>query len=254
MTFWCRRWIEQSRSPRWTMLPWRVAEHLDLDVARPDDRALEVHGVVAERAAGLALGAVERGGELGRALHQAHALAAAAGRGLDHHREADLVGRSQRGRSVGEALAVGAVVARHHRRAGGAHRLPRLGLVAHLEDGLGRRADEGDARRRAGLGEVFVLRQEAVAGVDGVGAALGAGGEDLVDAQVALARRRRPDGHRVVGGEHVSRGTIGVAVHRDRLQAALAAGAHDPDRDLAAVGHEHTPEGTNGDGWHIRGT
>jgi hypothetical protein len=33
-TFWWRRCIEQSRSPRWMALPWPSAEHLDLDVAR----------------------------------------------------------------------------------------------------------------------------------------------------------------------------------------------------------------------------
>ena len=24
-TFWCRRWVEQSRSKRWTTLPWESA-------------------------------------------------------------------------------------------------------------------------------------------------------------------------------------------------------------------------------------
>ena len=45
-------------------------------------------------------------------------------------------------------------------------------LVAHDLDGLGRRADEGDAALGDGPGEVGVLREEAVAGVDGVGPAL----------------------------------------------------------------------------------
>ena len=71
----------------------RVAEHLDLDVARPDDRLLEVDGVVAEGALGLALRALVGGDELGLVVDEAHALAAAAGRGLEHHREADLLGR-----------------------------------------------------------------------------------------------------------------------------------------------------------------
>ena len=61
----------------------RVAEHLDLDVARPLDRLLEVDRAVAERRRRLAARAVERGGELGLARDQAHALAAAAGRRLD---------------------------------------------------------------------------------------------------------------------------------------------------------------------------
>ncbi len=45
-------------------------------------------------------------------------------------------------------------------------------LVAHDLDGLGRGPDEGDPPLGDGPGEVGVLREEAVAGVDGVGAAL----------------------------------------------------------------------------------
>ena len=48
------------------------------------------------------------------------------------------------------------------------------GLGAHQADRFRRRADEDDARRRAGLGELGVLGEEAVAGVDGLGAASGA--------------------------------------------------------------------------------
>ena len=47
-TFWWRRWREHSRSPRWTQLPWRVGEDLDLDVAGLVEVLLEVHRVVAE--------------------------------------------------------------------------------------------------------------------------------------------------------------------------------------------------------------
>ena len=91
MTFWWRRWIEQSRSNRCTHVAVRVAEHLDLDVARPEDRLLEVDGVVAEGALGLALRALVGGHELLLVVDEAHALAAAAGRGLEHDREADLL-------------------------------------------------------------------------------------------------------------------------------------------------------------------
>src|SRR5205085_7612951 len=88
-----------------------VAEHLDLDVARPDDRLLEIDGVVAEPAERLALRAFERARKLGFARDEAHALAAAAGRRLDEHREADGLGARQRRRHVGKAVAAGTVVA-----------------------------------------------------------------------------------------------------------------------------------------------
>ena len=49
---------------------------------------------------------------------------------------------------------------------------------------------------RAGPGEGRVLGQEAVAGVDGVGARRQGGGDDQIDVQVGVARRapRQPDG------------------------------------------------------------
>ena len=69
-----------------------VGEDLDLDVARPRQVLLDQHVVVGERGLGLALGAGQGVGELRRLLDHAHALAAAAGRGLDQHGEADALG------------------------------------------------------------------------------------------------------------------------------------------------------------------
>ena len=42
MTFWLRRWTEQSRSNIWAIVAVAVAEDLDLDVARSDDGALDI--------------------------------------------------------------------------------------------------------------------------------------------------------------------------------------------------------------------
>jgi hypothetical protein len=67
----------------------RVAEDLDFDMARVVHVALEQHAVAAEGIARLALAGLEVGHELVEHAHDAHALAAAAVRGLDHQREAD---------------------------------------------------------------------------------------------------------------------------------------------------------------------
>ena len=83
----------------------------------------------------------------------------------------------------------------HDRHAGALRGRARRGLAAHQRDRLGRGADEGQpriaARRRA---NVFVLGEEAVAGMHGVGAGAPRRVDDAVDAQIALARRARPDG------------------------------------------------------------
>ncbi len=79
ITFWWRRWSEQSRSNRWTTLPWIVAEHLHLDMARFFDIFFDQHPGIAEGGLGLALRGGQRLGEIGRVVDAAHALAAAAG-------------------------------------------------------------------------------------------------------------------------------------------------------------------------------
>ena len=71
-------------------------------------------------------------------------------------------------------------------------RLAGDGLVAHAADDLAGRADEGEVVLDADLGELGVLGQEAVAGMDGVGAGDLGRGDDVGDVQVALAARRRP--------------------------------------------------------------
>ena len=118
------------------------------------------------------------------------------------------------------------------------HQRARRGLAAHGADRRRRRPDERRARRRDRLGEIGVLRQEAVARVNRVRARLLDRVDNLVGAQVALARRRRPDRDRLVGEPHVHRGGVRVRVHRDGAQIELAAGADHPAGDLAAVGDQ----------------
>ena len=92
------------------------------------------------------------------------------------------------------------------------------------------------------LGEAGVLRQEAVARMDGVGAGDLAGGEQARDVEIALGGRRRADAHALVGEPHVHGVGVGRRVHGDGGDADLLAGAQDPERDLAAVGDQHLVE------------
>jgi hypothetical protein len=161
----------------------RVAQHLDLDVPRLLDELLDEHAVVAEAVARL----VAAGGEAFESLlvveGDAQALAAAAGGRLDHHGVADVLGN-------GDGLlrgGYGVVVARDGVDARLLCQLLGGDLVAHGRDGVVLGADEGEAFFFHPAGELFVLRQEAVTGVDGLGAGLLRGGDDLVGRQVAFA-------------------------------------------------------------------
>ena len=80
------------------------------------------------------------------------------------------VSTSASGRLIAERL----LGAGHDRHAGLDRRLPRRGLAAHQRDRFRRRADEGQAGVAARGGEVFVLGEEPVAGMHGVGARIAA--------------------------------------------------------------------------------
>src|SRR6185312_17396176 len=91
-----------------------VAKHLDFDVPRIDDELLDENAVVAEGGLRFRAGASEALRDLDARMCDPHALAAAAGGGLDHHRIPDLVGNAH-GRIV---VLDDAEMARHRRDPG----------------------------------------------------------------------------------------------------------------------------------------
>jgi hypothetical protein len=111
-----------------------------------------------------------------------------------------------------------------------------LSPITSMASGGG--TDEGHAAVGDGPGEVGVLREEAVAGVDAVGAALLDGVEDGLGVQVALGRRLAAEGVRLVGHSDVQGFAVELGVDGDGGDAHLAAGPYDTDGDLAAVGDE----------------
>ncbi len=111
-------------------------------------------------------------------------------------------------------------------------------VAGHLED-PGRRPDEGDPSVRGGLREIGVLREEAVAGVDGIGARLPGDPDDLGDVEVGPhGMPRLPDLVRLVGLEPVHRVAILVREYGDRRRTQLVGGAEGTDGDLTTVGYE----------------
>lgn len=100
-------------------------------------------------------------------------------------------------------------------------------------------ADEGDPRLGGSLGEIRVLGEEAVAGVDCVGTALLGDSDNLSDSQVRPDRvSLLADQVGLVGLQAMKRIAILKRVDGDRLRAELECGTEGTDRDLAAVGHQ----------------
>ena len=109
-------------------------------------------------------------------------------------------------------------------------------LVAALAQRLGRGADEDEARSLDRLRELWALGQEAVAGMDCVGARLAGGPDVLLRVQVAR------DLHRLVGRARVQRAYVVGRGDRDGGDPELAARAEDAQRDLAPVRDEQLPD------------
>ncbi len=215
-----------------------VGEHLDLDMARACQVLLDQHAVIAKAARRLALDRGQRGLECLARFHHAHALAAAARAGLDQHRVADAVGLRAQERGV----LVVPVVAGHQRHAGTLHQRLGRALAAHRLDGRGRRPDKDQAGFRAGPRKGLVLRQKAIARVDGLGARRARGFEDAVGTQVTVAGGRLADVYGLIARGDVAGVDVGIGIHRNGADAQATAGRGDPAGDFASVGDEEFVE------------
>ena len=215
-----------------------VGEHLDLDVPGALDVALDEHPPVPEARERLVRRAAKAVAHLVLAGRDPHPLAPAAGRGLDHHRVADLardghrlVGAGKRPVHPGDRV---------HPRLGGEP--AGLDLVPHRADRGRRRPDEGDPRRLEGGHERSVLGEEAEAGVHRVRPGRAGRLHHRLDVEVALCRGRRADAHRPVRHAHVRRALVRLGVDGGRRDPEAPRGARDPARDLAPVRDEDAPE------------
>ena len=147
-----------------------------------DHRLLEEDGGVAEGRLGLAHARLEGLAEVLAALDAAHASAAATGHGLGEH-----------GKPISSAAATSvstSVLGSALRSVGSPPSSPPRWPGPCCLSGAGhwRGPDEGDAVRGALLGEVRVLRQEAVAGVDRVGSGVDGGAHDADRIEVGADR------------------------------------------------------------------
>ena len=142
----------------------RVAENLDLDMARPVQRPFQdqvrgPEGLLRFRAR-------QRQGrdQLGLAFDPPHPASAAASGGLDHDRITD--GPRCVQKSLVRLVAI--LIAGQAGHAGRDHAPFRDRLVAHHRDRFRRGSDEDQAGIEAGPGEIGILGEEAITGMDGL--------------------------------------------------------------------------------------
>ena len=188
MTFWLRRWIEQSRTPRAHAVPWPSAISWTSTCRAPVTRRSRKTVPLPNARSASSLVRWKASVEvLGGGHHPDAAAATARGR-LEHQRVADLVGAGQRAlEGVDRAAAP-----RSDRDAHLLGEQLRADLVAQPAHRLGARTDEGDAQAVAQVDERGVLGHEAPARPHRVGTALRQG--TFEDGQVDVGPCRcRPE-------------------------------------------------------------
>src|SRR5262249_54230049 len=121
---------------------------------------------------------------------------------------------------------------RFGRRAGG-------DLAADHAHGVAGRTDKHESGFYDAVCEVSILGEETVAGMDGVGACDARRFQYLLDRQVALGRRCRPDADGFVGVTYVQGLTVGFRIHGHGGNAHFTRRTHDADGDLATVGDKY---------------
>ncbi|MCY1173527.1 hypothetical protein D9M73_136890 [compost metagenome] len=221
-----------------------VGEDLDFHVTWLEQVFLHQHPRIAERRLRLTLGRGQGFGQLADVLDHFHALAAAAGRGLEQHGIADAFAGGAEGLEV-----LGfTVVARHQRHAGGFHQGLGRGFAAHGVDGRGRWTEEDQAGGFDGAGEPGVLGQKAVAGVYRLCTAGLGGGDQFVDLQVTVGGLAATEVDADIGFTAVPGIAVGGTVHGHGGQAQGLGGAHHPAGDFATVGNQQGGQRRTGHG------
>ncbi len=211
-----------------------VGEDLGLDVAGLVEVLLDEALAAAERGDGLTGGRLEELGDLLHPVGDLHAATATTEGGLDRDGQAVLLGELHD--LVGSRD--GVLGTGGHRGVGPLGDVAGGDLVAEVPDGLRRGADPDQAGVDDGLREVGVLGEEAVAGVDGVGAGLGGGVEDLVEDQVRLRGGGSSESEGLVGQLDEQCVGVGLGVYGHAGQARVLRRTDHTDGDLAAVGDE----------------
>ena len=158
---------------------------------------------------------------------------------LDHDRISNFL-RLCRQRGVRLILTV---IAEDDRNVGVVHDDLAEILDAHIADGVRRWTDEYQIVLFAHLTEFVVLREEAIAGMNGLRIGLSRCVDDLVLAQVTLQGSRWTDVDRFVGHAYVQRISIGIGEHGHRLDAETLSSANHSAGYFAPVGDENLTEG-----------
>ena len=193
------------------------------------EEALGVDVRIAEGLLGFAAGGLIGGKQFFLAAHDAHAAAAASSYGFEDQGIADAGGfLAQLFFALDDALASG-----NGGEAGGFHFAAGAVFFAHHFDHFGGGANEGDLGSFADFGEIGVLREETVAGVNGVNIGDFRGADDLGNVEIALIAARRANADGFIRKTHVETFPVCGRVDGHRFDVHLFTCANYPQRNFS---------------------
>jgi hypothetical protein len=209
-------------------------------VARLAGVTLKVDARIREGRPPSVAAAAQRTLEAALVRNHLHADTAATADSLDHDRVANSCGSTFDGLDrLGRIAGNGRIGSRHWADTRCKGNVTRLHLVTERVENLGRRPDED----RTGVGhracKPGLFAQKAVAGVNRSRAGLLENVNDLVDVQVRVSWRRRPNEKRFVSFLDMWRVLVRLRVDGDGRDAEPSARTNDPTRNLAAVCDQH---------------
>ena len=216
-------------------VPICIGQDLNFQVSRRCDVVLNVDLITAECRACLAAHAGKVLSQLIIGEGHLHPPAASAVQRLEDHGKAEVLGQEDSLADVGNHP-IGARDGGYVQRPGN---LLCPGLVADGPKGGTRRPDELDSVLLAEKGELGVLREETVTGVDGVGLPCQGRRDDGIDIEVALRGLLGADLYRLVGEVQVLHVLIGLGIDHDGFQPQLTGRPDDAQDHLAPVGYEN---------------
>ncbi|MNR27163.1 hypothetical protein D3C85_1444230 [compost metagenome] len=117
-------------------------------------------------------------------------------------------------------------------------RAARLGFIAHAPDRLRAGPDENGARREDGFGEIGVLREKAITGMDRIGPRGFQGCEQCFDVQVTFVGAGGTEQVHLVGHARSLGVEVRFAARGNGGDTQCFGGADNPHGNLATVGDQ----------------
>ena len=207
-------------------------------MTRAQDKLLEIHLIVTKGNTGLGTSGIKFLLQVGRIMHLAHTLAAAASRCLDEDRVPN-------GVSKGTRLLNGfnrAVASRNGGDACSLHGLFGVALLAHRIDNLGSGTDEHKVVIGTGTCKFGVLGQKAITGMDRFASARDRSTDDASIIEITLCGRGRSDANALVSFANSGSIRIRLGIGDAAFHAKIFASTNDTQRNLAAVGDQNLLE------------